>query len=572
MWDSNEAHHLNLDAQGWVRGFTQSGGAAPFQNIATVWAAEGAQMRAGNYVIDWKGEGTLDVGGATIVSRSGNRIVVDPGPQANWLTISSTDPNKTGNYIRDIRIYHESDKALLDAGEIFNPAFLDKIEDFRSLRFMDWMDTNNSAVRSWGDTTQPGEASQSSYDKGTGASVDMMVALANKVDADPWFTIPHGADANYIRQFATYVRDHLDPNLKAHFEYSNEVWNWAFDQAQWAQAQAVSTWGAGVQGGWMQWYGVKAAEMARIVASVYGNETGTRALNVFATQSGWQGLEQYALNAPDHVARGGTAPKDAPFHVYAIAPYFGGGVAHMAAQVRTWASQGEAGMKAALAWLGQDINALASTVAYHSGIAQRMGWQLEGYEGGQHLVEYSNDATMTRFLTALADRPEMAQLYNQYFTMWKDNGGGMLAHYSDFGAGDRYGSWGIWDSAYSGDTPRASAVEAFRDSVEAWWNDNRPDSVFNGGGGTATPPTNPTQPTQPTQPTTPGNPTAGADVLRGTAGADSLNGLAGDDQIQGDGGNDTLLGDGGQDRLDGGTDDDRLDGGTGNDQLTGSTG
>ena len=57
VWDSNEAHLLNLDAQGWVRGFTQGGGAAPFQNIATVWAAEGAQMRPGHYVIDWKGEG-----------------------------------------------------------------------------------------------------------------------------------------------------------------------------------------------------------------------------------------------------------------------------------------------------------------------------------------------------------------------------------------------------------------------------------------------------------------------------------------------------------------------------------
>ncbi|WP_179670932.1 hypothetical protein, partial [Salmonella enterica] len=86
--------------------------------------------------------------------------------------------------------------------------------------------------------------------------------------------------------------------------YSNEVWNWSFEQAQWADQQARNAWGQ-TEGGWMQWYGVKAAEMANIVADVFGSQTGTRALNVFSTQANWEGLEQYALDAPAHVARGG---------------------------------------------------------------------------------------------------------------------------------------------------------------------------------------------------------------------------------------------------------------------------
>jgi len=30
----------------------------------------------------------------------------------------------------------------------------------------------------------------------------------------------------YVRQFATTVRNRLDPTLKPHIEYSNEVWNY----------------------------------------------------------------------------------------------------------------------------------------------------------------------------------------------------------------------------------------------------------------------------------------------------------------------------------------------------------
>ena len=38
-----------------------------------------------------------------------------------------------------------------------------------------------------------------------------------------------------------------------------------------------------------------AAWMAGIVADVFGQETGSRALNVFATQGSWPGLEEFAL-------------------------------------------------------------------------------------------------------------------------------------------------------------------------------------------------------------------------------------------------------------------------------------
>ena len=43
-----------------------------------------------------------------------------------------------------------------------------------------------------------------------GMSVEYMVQLANDLDADPWFNMPHLADDTFVRNFATHVRDHLD--------------------------------------------------------------------------------------------------------------------------------------------------------------------------------------------------------------------------------------------------------------------------------------------------------------------------------------------------------------------------
>ena len=37
----------------------------------------------------------------------------------------------------------------------------------------------------------------------------------------------------YLTEFAKMVKTKLDPDLKVYVEYSNEVWNWGFQQAGW---------------------------------------------------------------------------------------------------------------------------------------------------------------------------------------------------------------------------------------------------------------------------------------------------------------------------------------------------
>ena len=147
-----------------------------------------------------------------------------------------------------------------------------------------------------------------------------------------------------------------------------------------------------------------------------------------------------------------------------------------------------------------------------------------------------------------------AALYTEYLNIWRDNGGGLMAQFSDFGPPSRYGSWGIWDSVTAADSPRAVAITSFRDTVSAWWADGRNADVFaNGvvlrGDNAASMMTGTTR----------------ADALFGLGGNDVINGQAGNDILYGGLGNDVLSGAAGTDTLHGGPGVDRLDGGTGND-------
>jgi Ca2+-binding RTX toxin-like protein len=225
---------------------------------------------------------------------------------------------------------------------------------------------------------------------------------------------------------------------------------------------------------------------------------------------------------------------------------------------------------------------------------------LQGLFGGQQ------DAEQTAFFIDLVRRPEFRSLYTDYLNIWKDNGGGLMAQFSDFGLPSRYGSWGIWDSAFSPETPRSLAVQAFRDGVDVWWSDARPadtfldgvtridtavsnrqngsayddhlfglggvDTAFGGDGrdlihtGTG----GDTGYGGQAQDTVLGG--SGADIVFGGKGHDSLYGGTHGDQVHGKTGDDRIMGDSGSDTLLGGKEDDIIFGGDGDDSITGGAG
>lgn len=72
-----------------------------------------------------------------------------------------------------------------------------------------------------------------------GVPVEDMVLLANLVGAAPWFTMPHTASDDYVRQFATHVRDALRPDVDVYVELSNEVWGTGHDAGVFCQDEGI---------------------------------------------------------------------------------------------------------------------------------------------------------------------------------------------------------------------------------------------------------------------------------------------------------------------------------------------
>ena len=120
-FDTGHAELLDLDAAGWVRGFTQDGSAAPFERVSTI-LFTGGHVPAGTYILDWEGAGDVELGLLApdqILSQEDGRIVfrLEVG-QMLQVSILSTDPEGHGNYLRDIRLYNQQDRELIEAGAI----------------------------------------------------------------------------------------------------------------------------------------------------------------------------------------------------------------------------------------------------------------------------------------------------------------------------------------------------------------------------------------------------------------------------------------------------------------------
>ncbi|WP_204112520.1 calcium-binding protein [Shimia biformata] len=498
-----------LDQQGWVWGIPPELSAVEALILTDMPAAMAALE--GRYRVRWEGQGNLSLTGrARVISQTENEAWFDyrPGDGLVGLKITDTDPQRTGDYIRNISVIREELIPAFEAGQVFNPDFIDLIADMRALRFMDWMRTNNSTQVTWGDRPQ---ISDFSYGW-RGVPVEVMLSLANGIGADPWMTLPHMADDTYVASFALTVRDTLRPDLKLHVEYSNEVWNFIFDQAKWAQEQAVSRWGGDIpDDAWMQFYGVRAAEVMEIISQAFGDEATDRLVRVVSTHTGWPGLERAILNAPLHVAAGGSPPREG-FDAYAVTGYFGHGLGtdDGAPVALSWVVESRAEAEAAGRALGLTRAALSEhvrahlfdtaipkaiahlrqgdlgdllddTLPYHAKVARDAGLALVAYEGGTHVTgvgEWANDEVLTNFLIAVNYSGGMGALYDKLLADWRTVGGTLFMHYNDLGMPSKWGSWGAW--RFIGDeNPRSMALDGFNRDTDAWWED-RAATTFQG--------------------------------------------------------------------------------------------
>ncbi|MFU8862308.1 MAG: hypothetical protein ACNA7O_00235 [Rhodobacterales bacterium] len=474
-----------IDDEGWPRAVPR-GVEALEAFVLTEQPAEG-QSVAGRYVLSYEGIGRVQVTGpvSNVRYRDGDiHFTFTPSDGLVGVRVNRIDPAGTGDHVRNIRIVREDHLQLDALGYRFNPDWLEKIRDVRVLRFMDWMATNNSGQVTWADRPRVEDATFTTH----GVPVEIMVELANEAGVDAWFTLPHMVDDDYVRQFASYVRDHLNPDLKAYVEYSNEVWNWQFAQATWAAEQARARWGEDVGDGWVQFAGLRAAQMAQIWTDVFGAEAEERLVRVVATQTGWLGLEEGLLHAPRWQAEdSANRPPFESFDAYAVTGYFGvgGDADEHSNRILGWLDQGEDyATERLLEELRND--SVASLInryfPYHADVAEKHGLDLIMYEGGTHVVGFANwteNQRLTDFYTSFNYTEGVAELYREVLDGWHAAGGTLFNAFVDVSKPSRWGSWG--HLRHLDDmNPRWQALMEYNEATLVDWERRAPNTFSHG--------------------------------------------------------------------------------------------
>lgn len=296
--------------------------------------AAGSDFSGMKWTIKWDGSGTCAISGGVAnggsqqinsVARSGTfRFGANPGNTVATFTI--TDPKDPP---RNIRIYQSRYEANIAAGELFNPDWLAQISSFGVLRFMDWMGTNGSEIAdfsqiaptdycAWGQPLGP----NSGHHRKGGMPLGVICDLANLTGCSVHVCIPHLATDDCVQSMATYFRDHLDPELVAIFEYSNECWNFGFPQARYCAQQASAKWGTAAG---IKWYGYRAAQCMKIIHNTF--EARRRWRGCLAVQTSNPETTRAAMaGVDDFLGESGTA-KSATlndlFNEIAVTGYFG---------------------------------------------------------------------------------------------------------------------------------------------------------------------------------------------------------------------------------------------------------
>jgi hypothetical protein len=354
------------------------------------------------------------------------------------IRMLETDPDDP---IRNIRVYERGGTPK----STFRKPFLDRLQAMAALRFMDWMATNDSVVRTWDDRPRVGQFGKPEL----GVPLEYMTELCNLMKIEPWFNMPHLADDDYIRLFAEQVRRDLDPKLDIHVEYSNEVWNGIFDQAGYAREQGLKLgFSKDDYEAQLRYYAHRTNQILAIWEDVFGKNK-QRIIGIYAAQFDndwtsttildWPGVKQHA-------------------DVLAVAPYFGGGLGSpsRADEVSGWS------LSRLFSELNREIAARnKAAVLAQADVALRHGVKLYAYEGGQHLAGHGGaeeNEKLTKLFVAANRDPRMGELYLRHFENWWAAGGELYAVFASMGEASKWGSWGLLE--FEGDSaPKWQAIQ-----------------------------------------------------------------------------------------------------------------
>jgi hypothetical protein len=445
-------------------------------------------------------------GGGTIVHRE----PTTGGKQR--ITIDATNAiNDQGYYFSlyvdaplsgtPVTIFRQDQETLFKAGNVFTPETLSRLNQFGTIRFMDWLSTNGTIAPVWADRVK---VSSLNYYV---TPLEICILLCNLLKVDGWFCIPAGASDDYITQFVTLIETTLDPSLRAYYEYSNEMWNSGFGQYGWLQYTyqppvdlSKGGWPAFVRGGFLS------ARAMALVLKTANFSARTRPL--LMGQAGYNAVLDVFNNGVNYAIADWSDPTSARYdsvfatrcqvfnQIYSgigVAGYFDGSLGDDSmtpadkAKVESWANATDDSGKAAAFrqvefgdQLTVNSNALVNYPAIFAGLADRaQAWQVPilGYEGGFDLISMgvwkdahdvkNNDGTVTHvptdpnqslitnFFQALTVDPRAQAITHKWVNAMRQLDFSLICQYNDVGSNaSKYGIWGSMTDAYHPNCPK----------------------------------------------------------------------------------------------------------------------
>lgn len=431
VWNDGNIGPMTLDAHGWI---TALNGVARARAYVMICDAPGQVYEMGQYVLLYERSGTISFEGpgVSLISSSPGRMVynVSPQPGNRWIDITAVTP---GNHIRNIRLLPAIYEADYQSNP-WRPYVLNLWNRFKTIRFMDWMFTNNSTQITWDQRTT---TSWYTYNDRSGIPLELIIDLCNRLHTDAWICVPHQANDDYVARMARLLRDGLAPDLRVYVEYSNECWNYIFQQAHYCAAQARTVY-PNISNDYerhIRWYSRRCVQVYDIFEREFGGTS--RLIRVLGGQQSNEWSLQVMFeheNARNKV------------DAFAIAPYFGHEYAcQQYGNVISWT----------LAQFFNNIRTVSLPLAW-SGVqrcinyARSVNKPMLAYEGGQHFTggfcngvdTMDNTELNRRFIDANLS-PEMEQIYTLDLNRWRDMGGDMYCAFASLSEYTKWGCWGI---------------------------------------------------------------------------------------------------------------------------------
>lgn len=481
----NDGNQLEKDQFGWVMSLQ------PAQIAKTIVIGASENAPTGIYTILYDGEGKLEYPGANITNTSPGRDEIQVGKGGFNLYITKTNP---ADYIRNIRVllpggscnnaFNYAKNSTDCAGnykpfedtyqsEPFHPIFLAEHRPFKTIRLTDLMVTNRlvnkpdnqepKQVIDWDDYPTRSDATWSPV------PVEILVNLANTLQADAYINIPHTANNNFVKTLAKVTKATLDKDLNLYVEYSNEVFNSDFEQYHWMNQHGCDMYGNKFYDGscgndllnlGKKYYAVRTGEVMKIFSDVYGDETKERLTRVLGGRAG--GATWYSDRQFFETIENGQRVYEY-IDAYAIDPYFGTGMKFSSLeepfyQVNSARNDVPAGTYQIIAneaktygdvitWIKRDIKHLNQE-------ASLKHIKLIAFEGGQNL--YGNQTPeQTELLKNINQDPRMQAVYSQFLNLWNSETNNAL--FIHFTGPSTWSQWGTWGSKEFQGQPRIEA-------------------------------------------------------------------------------------------------------------------